>query len=216
MPIMIKDHRGTEHDAEKFPQASLIGLVNRGFNHVLGNEVAAQVTQKIRSHLAETSNPKRKADSKSVPTTEVSAFRDANPKMVQAWAEEFADAKVAAILAGELGVRTAGTAVDPLTREMLSIARQEIKDIFRKQGWVFPTKADETFDLGGTAMTGDELVERWLNGQDKAGTYGEANAQNKPRIEREATRSLKAKVAKRDAVSKSSVAGGDVAASLGL
>jgi len=215
MSIIVKDHTGTEHDAEKFPMASLMGLVNRGFNHVLGNETAAQVTAKIRSHIAEASNPKRKADSKSVPTSEVQAFREANATLVQEWDVAFKNAKLAQILAGELGVRAAGMSVDPLTRECLSIARTEIKDIFRKQGWKFPT-GDDTFAMGDATFTGDELVERWLNGQDKAGTFGEKNADNKPRIEREANRSLKAKAAKRDAVAKSGVADQDVAASLGL
>lgn len=215
MPMLVKDHRGVEHDAEKFPIASLVGLVNRGLAHELGNVVASQVTQKIRSHIAEGSNPKRKADSKSIPTAEVTAFRDANATIVQEWDVAFKDVKLAQILTGELGVRAAGMSVDPLTRESLSIARGEIKDIFRKQGWKFPI-GDDTFAMGDASFTGDELVERWLNGQDKAGTFGEKNADNKPRIEREATRSLRAKAAKRDAVAKSGVADLDVAASLGL
>ena len=185
-------HDGTQVAHTDLPDASLQGLLNRASSHVYGNEVASQVTSFIRSAL-----DLKAGDTSAEAKAAIKAYREANPDQISAKTQEFQAAKTQAIQEGKLGVRAPGTgaSVDPMTKEMLRIAKDEIQAIFKKRGWTFPTKeATFTANSGGEAVTLDATgwVKRWLDvSNDKlAGGKGDPN---RPRIEKLAQRNLQAK-----------------------
>lgn len=210
MTLMLKDHTGNEFDFDALPDASRRGLAMRGYGHVMSNEVASIVVGNIRRAIVNGSD-RKPGD---VSTDEIKAFRSANADTVDGYTAAAQTAKHAQVTEGTLGMRAESSAVNPLDRLMLSIARQEIKLLFKKQDWAFPTKDGEVFKMGDNEFTGDELVERWLNGEDKSGAYGKAGEANAPRIERMAQRQLRERNATKAAVAKADTSA--LAASLGL
>jgi hypothetical protein len=195
MTIMFKDHTGTDHDFDVLPEASRKALIGRAISHVLGNEVASIIVGWIRREVIKGTD--RKADS--VTTAEVQTFRADNAEAVKAMTLAAQDAKVKQILEGTLGVHVGGgSSVDPLTKQMLALARDEIKAVFKKQGWKFPT-GEETFKAASVELDAQGWINRWLHeSTDKL--IGGKGEPNHGRLEREATRLLKAKAAKASAV----------------
>ena len=211
MTTMFKDHTGAEHDFDALPQASRNALVGRAISHVLGNEVASIVVGKVRAVIAAAGNVK----SDTVKTEEIKAWREAHSAEIQAFTTAAQAFKMSQIAAGELGVRSASTAVDPLSRAMFSIARDEIRSLFKKQGWTFPT-GENVFKMGDNEFTKDELVQRWLDGIDRGGDFGKAQEANAPRIERIAHRALAAKATEAKRLAGSETDAKTLAESLGF
>ena len=87
---------GNEIEYSTLPVQSLVALLQRGINHVLGNEVASKV-----------STAKRAVKGGDGPDKDEPKYTDAE---LEALENETYDAKVKAILEGELGVRVAGVA----------------------------------------------------------------------------------------------------------
>lgn len=201
--LMFKDHTGAEHDFDSLPEVSRRGIIGRGIAHVLGNEVASQVVGKVRKTIADGAGVK--ADS--VTTEQVKTFRAAHAADIQTWTLAFQNDKLQAIKEGTLGERTGGTAVDPLSREMNSIARKEVKAFFKAQGWAFPT-GDKVFTSGSgdaaKTFTGDELVDLWLSKEENAA-----------RIEKEANAELRRKANEAKKVA-AAASGASLAEALGL
>ena len=119
------------------PLQSLFALAQRGFTHVLGNEVAAQVSAYKKT---EEGAGKSEAD-------------------LEAYASEKRQEKLAKILDGTLGVRTAAgprvTGVEALKR---SIAVEMLKATLKKHNVALPT-GENTITMNGKVMTREQLVE---------------------------------------------------------
>jgi hypothetical protein len=212
MTITFKDHAGAEHDFASLPETTQRAMVSRAVSHILGNECASLVVGRIRKHIAETSEPKRKADS--VKADEISAFRESHPQDVAGWLSEVRDVKLGEMFGGSLGMRVA-SAIDPVGAEMTRLARDEIQKVFKASGLKFPRKRDETFEIAGQAYNADELVEAWMSGTDDAGMFGKPGDENEPRLRRQADRNVKAKNDQAKTLATKASTGG-LAASLGL
>jgi hypothetical protein len=186
-------HDESEGDFDALPEASRLGIINRGLAHIFGNEVASQVVGHVRGRIAG-----EDGKASEVSTEAIKAYREAHPDEMTAKTQEFQKAKHQAILEGKLGVRASGSgvSVDPMTKEMLRIAKDEIQAIFKKRGWAWPTK-DTMFTANKDTPTEVTLdasgwTRRWLDvSNDKlAGGKGDPN---RPRIEKLAQRNLQAK-----------------------
>lgn len=191
-------HDQTEADFDALPDATKAGMLNRALAHIFGNEVASSVVSKVRQHIGDNADPKRKAES--VTTDEVKRFRLENAETVKTWADAFQAEKKAAILEGKLGVRVGGGgAVDPLTRAMHKIALVEVTGLLEAHGMKMP-RGEDTIELAGQSVGRGDLIERRLK------TNGAA-------IEREAKAQLAAAARKTKALTEGS---GALAEALGL
>lgn len=153
MAYTFTDHMGVVHDITAI-EASIVALINRGVNHVLGNEVASQVTAWKRAECG------LKADDKSPEAkAAIAKFTAENKEAIEAKTREYRDAKVADILAGKLGVRTGGGggAVDPLTREMNRIATAELQVLLEAHGLKLP-RGEDTLSMRGKDLTRGDLI----------------------------------------------------------
>ena len=124
------------------PAQSLFALSQRGFSHVLGNEVAAQVSA-------------WKKTDEGAKATEA---------MIEAFANEKRNEKLAKIMDGTLGVRTAaGPRVSGIEALMRTIAveflRARLKKYSDKSGTkvTLPT-GENTITIAGKVMTRDDLI----------------------------------------------------------
>lgn len=192
-------HDNSEHDFDVLPEPTRQGIISRAMAHIFGNEVASAVVSKIRTTIAETSEPKRKAET--VTTDEVKRYRKEKPEQVKTWTDEFQAEKKTAILEGKLGVRTGGggAAVDPLTRAMHKIAVDEVTELLSAHGLKMP-RGEEVIDLAGQKLGRGDLIARRLN----------TNGAN---IEKEAKAQLAAAARKAKAIKEGSAG---VAEALGL
>jgi len=128
------------------PLQSMFALAQRGYTHVLGNEVAAQVAA-----YKKTEEGKTKSDAE-----------------LEAYGNEKRKEKLAKILDGSLGVRTAGaprvTGIDAVMR---AIAVERLKGKLESYSKRNGTKVslptgDKTVKVLGEDMTRDQLIEREL------------------------------------------------------
>lgn len=107
------------------PEASILALMQRGFTHVMGNEVASSVS---------TAKAKRNEDGSAV-------FNDAE---LAVYEKDKRDEKFAAIMGGQLGVRAAGVPkMAPLDKLIREIALAEIRAVAAAQKKSLPRKAEE-------------------------------------------------------------------------
>ena len=212
MTLMFKAHDGSMHDFDALPEASRNGMINRAVAHIFGNEVASQVVGKIRATIAGDNG--KAAD---VTSEAVSTYRKANPKIISDWTVEFQAEKLAAILAGQLGVRATGTGggVDPLVKEIRRIAADEFTKVLAGVGLKMP-RGENTITLRGQVLDRDACIDRWLAGVDPQGTFGPKGAANKDRIEKAAEANLRRDAAAAKKASELNTDADAVAAALGL
>lgn len=127
------DHEVSPADV---PAVSLMALAQRGFTHVLGNEVASALTAW-----------KKTDDGKA-----------ADQAAVDAWVKAKREAKLEQIMSGTLGVRAAGqpraTGLDAVMR---TIAVERLKVKLAKRQAKLPT-GDKTINVAGKDMTREELI----------------------------------------------------------
>lgn len=197
MTLMFKDHTGAEHDFDALPASTRQGMVNRAVSHIFGNECASVVVGKIKAALA---NGGKASD---VTTAQVQAYRaDASHEaQLDAWLAEARDAKIAAIVAGSLGVRVAGPSIDPLESMIHRIAVEELQiRLKHSKTKVFPTKFADDFvfvDPRGVSHVGPDgqaaVVAKYLAANDVNGMFGKKGEPNGPRIERLAKRRINEK-----------------------
>ena len=135
----------------KVPTQSLFALAQRGYTHVLGNEVAAQVSAYKK--------------------TEEGA--KASEDELEAYASEKRNEKLAKILDGTLGVRTAaGPRVSGIEAIMRGIAVEFLKARFKKYSDKTGTKVavptgETTIKIAGKDMTREDLIAAELRARDK-------------------------------------------------
>ena len=157
-------------DVSKLPEKSVNALIKRGLSHVLGNEVAAQVTGAIRSELG----------GEEVTKDQITAYRAANESKVKEMTDKYVAEKVAALAAGSIGDRAIGprgTSEDTVIRK---VAEEELKVALAEHKLRLPT-GDKKLKFGnGQEFTKAELIDRRL-----------AHAEHGPRIRKEAARRIK-------------------------
>lgn len=152
-------------DPTALPPAIAHRLMQSGFSHVLGNEVASQVVSAIRGKIA---GPEGKLGD--VTKDQIEAYRDANEQEVADLADTLRKAKIEKMLDGTLLVRvSAGPSIvrDPVAVAARSIAKAEVVALLSKAGAKFPTKGN-TVTLGSNVFTADELIERRLGNPNEA------------------------------------------------
>lgn len=195
MPIMFKWFDETEIDFETLPEASRRAIILRGVNH-FNSEASAHVVAKAKQAIA---GDNRKAESVTGP--EVKSWRQANPEEASRLATEFFAARKAGLLDGTIGTRAAGggTSVDPLMKEMLRIAAEEVKTLLEAHSLKMP-RGEEVLKLAGQEFDRQALVSRQLE-------------RNRAKIEDEAKKVLAAKARKAKALVES---GSELATALGL
>lgn len=127
------------------PQASLVALAQRGFTHILGNEVASKVTAQKKSFAEANGGAAMSED-------------DVAKMLADYRAEAFAK-----IAEGRLGVRAAGsprgTALETIMR---AVAVARLKTNFRKLNLKFPVKSTDTVVVNGETLSRNDLIERHL------------------------------------------------------
>lgn len=171
-----------ELDASTLPQSTLDALLQRGFAHVLGNEVSSLVVSGIRKAIISGSD--RKADS--VTTDEVKAFRVASAEVVAKLEEDAENAKLADMRDGKLGLPKAGATRaprDPVQAELAKLTKAEV--VTKLAGAGFKLVKDKetgtqsvTFP-NGDVRTLDQMISTHL-------------ANNTERLTKEANRRVKA------------------------
>lgn len=121
------------------PVESLHALAQRGFTHVLGNEVASALTAW------------RKTDE----------GKAANDAAIAAWVLTRRNAKVEQIMKGELGVRrvSAGPRVGGIGAIVRAVAVEWLRAKLAKSGAKLPS-GEKTVNVAGKDMTREELVEQ--------------------------------------------------------
>jgi hypothetical protein len=137
-----------EHKVEPsdVPAQSLFALAQRGFTHVLGNEVAASI-----------SAWKKTEEGTKATETET-----------EAKAKSIREAKLAKIMDGTLGVRTAaGPRVSGVEAIMRSIAVERLRVKLKKHDLVLPT-GEKTVTVAGKPMNRDALIAAELRHGEKA------------------------------------------------
>lgn len=118
------------------PTSSLFALAQRGVSHVLGNEVAAQVSAWKKTEDGQT----------------------ATDEQTEAKAKEFRDAKLAKILDGTLGVRVAtGPRVSGKDAVQRAVTVEVLRKFLKQHELKFP-KGDETITVAGKAMDREALI----------------------------------------------------------
>lgn len=182
---------------EDLPEASRKALTSRMLAH-FKNELSAALGAFGRDAVAKSrGNGATAAD---VSTEESKSYRDSHVEETKTYAAEWYAAKYQQMIEGTLGSRaSSGVTFDPLDREMLRIARDEIMTVFNSKGWKFP-RGEETFPAGKLVLNREGWIDRWLNhSNDKL--LGGKGDQNEPRIRKMAERNLanKAALAKRAA-----------------
>jgi hypothetical protein len=122
------------------PEVSKYRLAKGGMNHMLGNEVASQVSNMIRKELGH-------SKTNQVTTEQIKAYRAANPDKVAAWDAEFTAAKVKAIREGTIADRAVSTrepARSPLDRLALAKMGVAVEQALKRA-------SDRRVAAGGTA-----------------------------------------------------------------
>ena len=92
-------------DLRTLPESSIIALAQRGFTHIMGNEVAAYESG-LKAEKNENGEPKY------------------TPSEVAVLAHDRRITKINEMLAGELGVRTAGARLPKLDRVIRDVAKE--------------------------------------------------------------------------------------------
>lgn len=111
---------GQEIDVGTLPQQSVVALLQRGINHVLGNEVASRVSSAKKQ------------------TNEDGSAKYDDAALEKLEADTFA-AKVKAIMEGTLGVRGPGVSRDPLAKYKREYAVTLLKAQHQQKGIKWPT-----------------------------------------------------------------------------
>lgn len=127
-------------DPNMLPEASVQAMFRRGISHYFGSEMASKVTAFF-------------SPDQDTPPEDTKEARDAKKAEFQTKAYE-------ALLAGTVGVSTRGPAVDPITTIVRRLAKAEVTAILKSNGVAWPNKADDTVEIGGTAYTGSQLIDR--------------------------------------------------------
>lgn len=187
-----------EIDNTALPATVVDRLLNSAFGHIMSNEASSHVVGKIREVL----KPK---DGKAgdVKTEQIQAFRkdEVNEKTIAGWEDAFRTAKIAAIKDGTLAVRVARAPTrDPVEAAMRAIAKLEVTAILKTNGLAFPGRKDgveQTVDLGGQELSGDDLIDRRLG-----------HAEHGPRIRTAAERKVREEQRLKDNAAKAAVGDG--------
>lgn len=198
-------------DFGALPEASQKAILSRLTGH-FNNEASSAKIAYCRGKVA--GDGEKAVD---VSADRARAYADAHPDEMTQFITDWFATKRQQILDGTLGVRTGGGSADPLTDLMLSIAREETKQLLGK---AYPKGKgnDATVFVGsdGTRFVGTEsrgaLAELWLDSVDKSGRFGKPGEPNRPRIERAAKRELEAKAK----AAQKAIAEGESAEAVGL
>lgn len=167
-----------EIDPSTLPLVTQVALMQRGFSHVLGNEVASTVVSLIRKAIAGESG---KAGD--VTTDQIKAFRAEDPDRISAWETAAENEKLVAMSEGKLGQGKVGTvrqSKDPVAAETAKIAKEEVSAKLRGAGFKVPTGENVVTFPNGDTRTMGQMIEAHLT------AHGE-------RIGKEASRRVKAK-----------------------
>lgn len=193
-------------NANGFPAASIMALMQSGYNHMQGSEVSSSVVGEIKDKIKEklgdaTPEPGDKAAWKALLTT----FRTEHPEQVKAWTEQYQAEMVTALRTGTIGVRKSsgprGPRLSEFERVVRELAASEINVILEKAGLLAknaagqyvskdtgkaPTGKSPLFNTGSGEFSFPQLVERRVTGHaDRLG------AEAKKRIEAAAKRAEK-------------------------
>lgn len=161
-----------EFDTDTIPEVNRAPLMRRTISHILHNEVAA----KVGAWKGKEENA------------------NASESAIAAFTLDCQKAAVDKIMNGVLGMREAGgAAVDPLEAEIARQVKAEVVQVLRAQKAKFPKDGETVTFANGVTRTGDQMLENWLNGTDKAGMFGPKGGVNKPRIVANAEKAIAAK-----------------------
>lgn len=167
-----------EIDPSTLPEVTRLALMQRGFSHVLGNEVASSVVSLIRKAVAGESG---KAGD--VTTDQIKAFRAENGDQVFHWETTAENEKLVAMTEGKLGQGKVGTvrqSKDPVAAEAAKITKEEVSAKLRGAGFKVPTGENVLTFPNGDTRTMAQMCETHFS------IHGE-------RIGKEASRRAKAK-----------------------
>lgn len=139
-------------DFTTLPAVSQLALMQRGFTHVLGNEVASRVHSWSQGESQANSEDRKT----------VADWKAANAEAVTAKTAEVQADFLKAITEGTLGSRTGGPRLTPLETVMNRIARGEIETILRANGIKVPKK-DDTVEMPDGKFTMAQLIQRRLD-----------------------------------------------------
>lgn len=156
-------------DFATLPPASLLAMVNRGFAHFLGNEVASKVTA-AKAKWAETLAAALAVPESDRTPDHVKAIEEG--EMGEAQIEELKmalrNAAVKALVDGTVGVREPGQPkASPLEVEIRKIATGLVREKLIANGLKVPT-GDKTLTFpNGAAYTMAQLVDRQIDQKGK-------------------------------------------------
>lgn len=140
-------------DFATLPEASQTALAQRGFTHVLGNEVASRI------HSWAMGEGQAGSDDKAV----VKAWKESNAAAITSKTSELVADALAALNAGTLGNRVSGPRLTPVETIARNMAKKEVEDILRANKIAIPK----------TTGKGDARVEGKIKTADGEFTLGE-------------------------------------------
>ena len=123
-------------ETDDLPEASLLALVKRGFNHIMGSEAAAKVNA-----------AKKKADAADKPMTE---------NEIDTATANARDAYITALLAGTVGTRSHGPKRRGLDKFIHDVAVEKLTVKAAEKGAKLPSGKGAAERIG-------KLVELWLS-----------------------------------------------------
>lgn len=158
-------------DFGTLPEVSQFALAQRGFTHVLGNEVASRV------HAWSQAEGQANSEDKEA----VKAWKLANAAAVDAKTTEVQADFLKSLTDGTLGNRVGGPRLTPIETIKRRIAWGEIETILRANKIKVP-KGDDVIEMNGGSFTKAQLIDRRL-----------ANEVTGPVIQKAAEKELAAK-----------------------
>ena len=142
-PNLVIKYGDYSADFNTLPEASLVGMLRRGFAHFMGSECASKVT----AHF----DP----DQESPPQD--------SPEARAAFKSQVQKDMFAKLVAGTVGVSTRGPAVDPIVTIERRLAKRDIiAKILKPNALAWPKKADDVLETATGKFTGAELINRRL------------------------------------------------------
>lgn len=180
---------------EDLPESSRQGLLSRAIARFT-NEKSSALLAYGKAQLAK--NAGNGATAGSFTNQQAAEYRDSHVDEMAAYATKWFADKYIQMVEGKLGtVSTSGAVIDPLEKEMLRIASEEIRTVFKNRDWKFP-RGEDTFTAGKITLDRDGWIDRWLKHSDDRlinPQKGRTPEPNEPRIRKMAERNLASKAA---------------------
>lgn len=155
--FILTNAKGTAKiNTAELPDASIVDMMKRGFNHYTGSVQNTKVTNKVKALLAEQSG--RKASD--IGESEVNAWRKAHESESERYLQEYINEALQALREGTTGMRaTAAPKRDRVDIRLEARVLTYIENNLKSHNLVLPKDDSTTIDWGGEKRTRSSFIE---------------------------------------------------------